>query len=241
MFHLLPILSKYFTGKPHLIKALPPKCRRTGRKFLRNARAARSRTVNQHLGIDLPSIGKPKGCEGAISRAKSERVRGKRTRTFSGAAPRTYQEHNLELLSRDCFCARLRSSGARTFWSSVRQLDLANSSSSTRPALPPISLRMHGTLPARTVTGPLSRTGHEKTITLVAGLAPSKACGAEGLRPASPPAAMIQPRPTGTFAQRFENWKLRRAFLWPYFLRSTTRESRVRKPSFLSAGRRSGS
>src|SRR5450432_2698280 len=33
-------------------------------------------------------------------------------------------------------------------------------------------------------------------------------------------------------AQRLENWKLARAFLWPYFLRSTTRESRVRNPSF---------
>ncbi len=41
--------------------------------------------------------------------------------------------------------------------------------------------------------------------------------------------------------QRFENWKLRRAFLWPYFLRSTTRASRVRKPSFFSSGRRPGS
>ena len=42
-------------------------------------------------------------------------------------------------------------------------------------------------------------------------------------------------------AQRLENWKLRRAFFLPYFLRSTTRESRVRKPSFLRIGRRSGS
>ena len=42
-------------------------------------------------------------------------------------------------------------------------------------------------------------------------------------------------------AYRFENWKLRRAFFLPYFLRSTTRGSRVRKPSFLSAGRSSGS
>ena len=32
---------------------------RTGRKFLRDARAARSRIANQHLGIGLPSIGKP--------------------------------------------------------------------------------------------------------------------------------------------------------------------------------------
>ena len=41
--------------------------------------------------------------------------------------------------------------------------------------------------------------------------------------------------------QRFENWKLRRAFILPYFLRSTTRLSRVRKPPFLSTGRNSGS
>src|SRR3954447_1615881 len=41
--------------------------------------------------------------------------------------------------------------------------------------------------------------------------------------------------------QRLENWKLRRALALPYFLRSTTRESRVRKPPFLSAPRRSGS
>ena len=41
--------------------------------------------------------------------------------------------------------------------------------------------------------------------------------------------------------QRFENWKLRRALALPNFLRSTTRESRVRKPSFLSGERSSGS
>ena len=31
-------------------------------------------------------------------------------------------------------------------------------------------------------------------------------------------------------AIRLENWKLLRAFLWPYFLRSTIRASRVSKP-----------
>ena len=36
--------------------------------------------------------------------------------------------------------------------------------------------------------------------------------------------------------QRFENWKLLRAFLWPNFLRSTIRASRVRKPG-VSEGR----
>ena len=41
--------------------------------------------------------------------------------------------------------------------------------------------------------------------------------------------------------QRLENWNERRALARPYFLRSTTRESRVRKPPFLSAPRRSGS
>jgi hypothetical protein len=47
--------------------------------------------------------------------------------------------------------------------------------------------------------------------------------------------ALVGPR------QRLENWKLRRAFMRPYFLRSTTRLSRVRKPPFLSTGRSSGS
>src|SRR5213083_1577893 len=41
--------------------------------------------------------------------------------------------------------------------------------------------------------------------------------------------------------QRLENWKLRRALALPYFLRSTTRLSRVRKPPRLSTPRRSGS
>src|SRR5262245_65332079 len=40
---------------------------------------------------------------------------------------------------------------------------------------------------------------------------------------------------------RLENWKLGRALTLPYFLRSTTRLSRVRNPPFLSAGRSSGS
>jgi len=39
---------------------------------------------------------------------------------------------------------------------------------------------------------------------------------------------------------RFENWNRLRAPGRPYFLRSTTRASRVRKPAFLSAGRKSG-
>lgn len=40
---------------------------------------------------------------------------------------------------------------------------------------------------------------------------------------------------------RFENWKLRRALALPYFLRSTTRASRVRKPPCFSTGRSPGS
>lgn len=41
--------------------------------------------------------------------------------------------------------------------------------------------------------------------------------------------------------QRLENWNDRRAFALPYFFRSTTRLSRVRKPAALSAPRRPGS
>ena len=50
------------------------------------------------------------------------------------------------------------------------------------------------------------------------------------------------PMSEGRFArQRFENWKLRRALALPYFLRSTTRGSRVRKPPCFSTARKSGS
>ncbi len=41
--------------------------------------------------------------------------------------------------------------------------------------------------------------------------------------------------------QRLLNWKLRRALALPYFFRSTTRESRVRKPATFKMPRRSGS
>ncbi len=41
--------------------------------------------------------------------------------------------------------------------------------------------------------------------------------------------------------QRLENWKERRALALPYFLRSTTRLSRVRKPAIFSTPRSSGS
>src|ERR1700745_1505580 len=44
-----------------------------------------------------------------------------------------------------------------------------------------------------------------------------------------------------SYDQRLENWNDRRALARPYFLRSTTRESRVRKPPRLSTPRRSGS
>src|SRR5690242_1083251 len=50
--------------------------------------------------------------------------------------------------------------------------------------------------------------------------------------------ARSAPPPDG---QRLENWNERRAFARPYFLRSTTRGSRVRKPPRLSTPRRSGS
>ena len=42
-------------------------------------------------------------------------------------------------------------------------------------------------------------------------------------------------------SQRLENWKLFLALARPYFLRSTTRLSRVRNPAALSAGRWEGS
>ena len=45
----------------------------------------------------------------------------------------------------------------------------------------------------------------------------------------------------GSAGQRLENWKERRALRRPYFLRSTVRESRVRKPCFLSTVLSSGS
>ncbi len=41
--------------------------------------------------------------------------------------------------------------------------------------------------------------------------------------------------------QRFENWKLRRALARPYFLRSTARGSRVRKPAAFTGARSAGS
>src|SRR3981081_3200955 len=41
--------------------------------------------------------------------------------------------------------------------------------------------------------------------------------------------------------QRFENWNDLRALARPYFLRSTVRESRARKPPFFKTPRRSGS
>jgi hypothetical protein len=44
-----------------------------------------------------------------------------------------------------------------------------------------------------------------------------------------------------SFFYRFENWKLRRALALPYFLRSTTRLSRVRKPPCFKTGRSPGS
>src|SRR4030095_700271 len=54
-------------------------------------------------------------------------------------------------------------------------------------------------------------------------------------RTAFPPAIFRRPR------QRLEYWGALRAFLRPYFLRSTSRASRVRKPRFFSSGRSSTS
>src|SRR4029077_1784675 len=45
----------------------------------------------------------------------------------------------------------------------------------------------------------------------------------------------------GAPSHRFENWNDRRALALPYFLRSTTRLSRVRKPPRLRTPRNSGS
>src|SRR5260370_28912620 len=44
-----------------------------------------------------------------------------------------------------------------------------------------------------------------------------------------------------SFYYRLENWKLRRALALPYFLRSTTRLSRVRKPPCFKTGPSPGS
>ncbi len=61
----------------------------------------------------------------------------------------------------------------------------------------------------------------------------------KGAADAAPfPQAMPRIRPK---AQRFENWNDRRAFALPYFLRSTTRLSRVRKPAAFSEPRSAGS
>src|SRR5215472_11660972 len=49
------------------------------------------------------------------------------------------------------------------------------------------------------------------------------------------------PALAGEPPQRLENWNERRAFARPYFLRSTTRGSRVRNPPRLSTLRKSGS
>src|SRR5262249_27132710 len=78
------------------------------------------------------------------------------------------------------------------------------------------------------------RDCRERTGTLLAPTAslriPRRPCPRQG----KPPAA-------NGAAQRLENWNERRALARPYFLRSTTRGSRVRKPPRLSTARRSGS
>src|ERR1700687_2935487 len=96
-----------------------------------------------------------------------------------------------------------------------------------------------------------TRTGHaSKQNPIVAPLSPSRrhihaaigrrggetraAQRKRGEQRARPPVICLQ-RMTG---QRLENWKDRRALARPYFLRSTTRESRVRKPLLLSTARK---
>jgi hypothetical protein len=68
--------------------------------------------------------------------------------------------------------------------------------------------------------------------------------GAKRLRPSALIFRLRAPagggrRPQGD--QRLENWNDLRALARPYFLRSTVRESRVRKPPFFKTLRRSGS
>src|SRR5580693_7988697 len=77
----------------------------------------------------------------------------------------------------------------------------------------------------------------ESIITALAGVAPrlSSNEGHYGFRVPR----YARPRNDGDY--RFENWKLRRALALPYFLRSTTRESRVTKPPRLRTLRSSGS
>ena len=55
------------------------------------------------------------------------------------------------------------------------------------------------------------------------------------------PLPRLRPRPAVKARQRLENWKLRRAFMRPYFLRSTTRLSRDKNPPFYNTGLSSGS
>ena len=148
-FRFFPKIS---LGNLYLSKLYVQIGRRTGRKFLPAAGAACSRAVNQHLGIGLPSIRKPNGCEGGDLPRKSGRVRGERTRTFSVAASRTYREHNLELLSRDCsaHAAGQRRPDVLEQRPPTRSCQLVfvdETGASTNLA------RRHGTLPARTATG----------------------------------------------------------------------------------------
>lgn len=60
-------------------------------------------------------------------------------------------------------------------------------------------------------------------------------------KPRSQMTAPTQPLRAPTGNHRLENWKDLRAFLRPYFLRSTTRGSRVRKPACFRIERSSGS
>jgi hypothetical protein len=63
---------------------------------------------------------------------------------------------------------------------------------------------------------------------------------ASSSRPPSAPSREAERRRNAANLQRFEYCGRLRALCRPYFLRSTLRESRVMKPAFLRAGRRSG-
>ena len=146
-FRFFPKIS---LGNLYLSKLYHRIDRRTGRKFLPAAGAARSRNVNQHLGIGLPSIRKPYGCEGAISRAS----RGG-SGSGQGRSPLRLQEH-IENIT----------------WSSCQEIVPAHAAQQRRPDVleqrPPTRscelvfvddtvasanlARRHGMLPARTAT-----------------------------------------------------------------------------------------
>src|SRR3979409_237651 len=83
----------------------------------------------------------------------------------------------------------------------------------------------------------LTRAGKGKVVGQPYRLITFSFCGAKEKGAKSAPLPML----LFEADQRWENWNERRALARPYFLRSTTRLSRVRKPPRLSTLRRSGS